>query len=82
MPNYLSYSRDGQLLYHGPSAVDANVAPYKAALSDLIDAIDEVNGYIDLESGCSGEGAVVRACRAINKPIPPNLRKWLLDTSG
>ncbi len=46
------------------------------ALSDLIDSIDEVQCFADLEGGCNGEGAIVMACRAIGKPIPPNLVAW------
>lgn len=53
----------------------------KQALSDLIDAIDECEAFIDLEGGQNGEGSVVQACQAINKPIPPNLAKWLAENS-
>jgi hypothetical protein len=51
----------------------------KQALSDLIDAIDEVHAFVDLEAGQDGNGDVVRACRAINKPIPHNLAQWFAE---
>lgn len=51
----------------------------KQALSNLIDSIDECGAFYDLESGCAGGGAVVQACEAIDKPIPPKLAKWLRE---
>lgn len=59
--------------------IDLKTISATEALSDLIDAIDNVRGFIDLEAGCSGEGPVVRACEAIGKPIPPNLAAWLKE---
>lgn len=51
----------------------------RQALSDLIDSIDEVEAYIDLEGGCGGDGPVIKACRTIGKEIPPNLAEWLAN---
>lgn len=51
----------------------------RQALSDLIDAIDECGAFVDLEGGQGGYGSVVRACEAIEKPVPPNLAQWLAE---
>jgi hypothetical protein len=61
-----------------PEAADA--ARFRSALSTLIDDIDQVHGFIDLEAGCGGEGSVVTACRVIDKPIPPHLAAWLKES--
>ena len=53
---------------------------YKAALNALIESIDRTHAFKPLETGCDGEGAVVLACRAMAKPLPPNLRVWLRQT--
>ncbi len=50
----------------------------KTALSDLIDSLCESQSF-EIEAGCSGEGPIVRACRAIRKPLPTELREWLRE---
>ena len=50
----------------------------KQVLSDLIDAIDAEGAFYGLENG-GRDGPIVRACEAIDKPIPRNLARWIRD---
>jgi hypothetical protein len=68
---------DEQEVIQYAEEVDQELAQLRAAVWDLIDRLDDTGLLIDLETGCGGNGPVIRLCHMISKPLPPNLKAWL-----
>lgn len=52
------------------------------ALRDLLADINAGEMWRDLESGCNGDGPVVRAYRALGEKLPTALDSWLTEEDG
>lgn len=52
-------------------------AKIEAALRELLDAIMDLEGWIELESGEGGNGPVVKAYGALGEEVPDIIVEWL-----
>lgn len=54
--------------------------PVEEVLTQLVEAVWMLDLWRTVESGCDGLGPVVMAYRALGRPVPPDVARWIASS--